>query len=198
MQASSTSTTLLERLRDHDIDAWRSFVFLYSPLVASWCRRLGVAEADVEDVVQETLAACSRGLTTFRRDEPGDSFRSWLKTIAQNKARDHFRRTGRQPAGVAVGGTDHTLQLHGVADGPESDLDSEGSAPNERAWLIQRGVNLVRAEFTEATWRAFELTATEGVSPIDVAQKLGLSINAVYKARSRVLRRLREELTGLL
>lgn len=51
---------------------------------------------------------------------------------------------------------------------------------------------LVRCEFEILTWEAFWRTTVDGISAADVATALGISRNAVYLARSRVLHRLRE------
>ena len=88
----SVGSTLLERLRAGQTDAWERLARLYGPTVYVWCRRAGVPEADAADVSQEVLAAVARHLADFRRERPGDSFRGWLWTITRNKVRDHWRR----------------------------------------------------------------------------------------------------------
>ena len=78
---------------------WERLVRLYAPLVASWCRRWGVAEQDMVDVLQDVFSAVAGHLDRFRKEQPSDTFRGWLLTIARNKVRDHFRRRAREPAG---------------------------------------------------------------------------------------------------
>jgi RNA polymerase sigma-70 factor (ECF subfamily) len=58
-------------------------------------------------------------------------------------------------------------------------------------------MGIMRGDFEERTWHAFWETAVEKRQAGDVAQTLGISLGAVYMAKSRVLRRLREELDGL-
>src|SRR5205823_14125792 len=100
----STSQSLLAEARRADPAAWKRLALLYAPLVAAWCRRWGVAEHDVVDVLQEVFWAVARHLESFRKEQAGDTFRGWLLTIARNKARDHFRRQAHEPA--AAGGTE--------------------------------------------------------------------------------------------
>ncbi|MEM9660394.1 MAG: sigma-70 family RNA polymerase sigma factor, partial [Planctomycetota bacterium] len=193
----SLSSTLMVRLRQHDPDAWRRMTELFGPLAYHWCRRAGLSPADAADVVQDVFHSVAVGLPRFRRDRPGDSYRAWIATIARNRIRDHFRRIDGQPQGR--GGADFQEQVLNLPD-PEADdsLDGASHASDESRSVLHRALQLVRAEFEDRTWRAFWRTTVEQQAPADVAADLGVSPNAVYKAKSRVLRRLRNELDGFL
>jgi RNA polymerase sigma-70 factor (ECF subfamily) len=191
----STSLTLLQRLRTNDGDAWSVMVRLYTPLVCHWCVRGGVKSADVEDVVQEVFHAASTHLEQFRRDRPGDSFRGWLRGIAHNMVLQHFRRSSRHPK--ASGGTDAMHQLNSVAD--TSPVVAEDEDPAEELdGVRRRALEIVRTEFEERTWQAFWQTVIDGRSPVDIAADMGVSPAAVRMAKSRVLRRLKEEFGDLI
>ncbi len=110
----STSRSLLADVQQDDQAAWGRLVHLYAPLVAAWCRRLGVAEQDVVDILQEVFAAVASNLVRFRKERPHDTFRGWLSTITRNKVRDYFRRRADRPA--AVGGTEASLRLAQAPD----------------------------------------------------------------------------------
>ncbi|MBN1912276.1 MAG: sigma-70 family RNA polymerase sigma factor [Pirellulales bacterium] len=189
-QPGSISSTLLERVQAQRPEAWERLVDLYGPSVYRWCRRWGVGPEDTADLVQEVFAAVATHVQGFRRNGQG-SFTAWLATITRNKIRDHFRRQGRHPQ--AFGGTDARQQIEQM---PEPIEPSE-IAEAERS-LPRRGLELVRAEFENRTWEAFWRTTVDGRPPSDVADELGMTLAAVYKAKSRVLRRLRRELGGLL
>ncbi len=191
---TSLSTSLLVRLRARDPDAWRRLAALFGPEVYRWCRRAGLGPEDAADVGQEVFRAVDASLSDFRRDRPGDSFRGWLWTITRNKLRDFWRRPGGWIE--AVGGSHFLDQLAQVPDDPESTLDAVGPATSDG--LVPRALELVRSEFEQKTWRAFRETAVEGRPAAEVARELGISTNAVYVARSRVLARLREELGPLI
>ena len=187
----ATSRSLLVRVKANDQDAWRRQVDLYSPLVTYWCRRGGASPEDLPDLVQEVFAALAPGLGTYRPDRPRASFRGWLRGIVKHKLSDHFRRG---PA-LAEGGSDAFNRVQGVAAAVEPDL-SESDA--EIAALYRRAIDQIRAQFEERTWDAFWRVAMEGRTPAEVAAELGLSPNTVRQAKSRVLRRLKQELGELI
>src|SRR5262245_12362275 len=91
----STSHTLLERVKQHDPEAWRRFVTLYGPVVYRWTQRQGLREHDVADVVQEVFQAVAEHIGRFQRRTAHDSLRGWLWTVTRNKIHDHFRRRKR-------------------------------------------------------------------------------------------------------
>jgi RNA polymerase sigma-70 factor (ECF subfamily) len=188
--------TLLERLRANDGDAWRVMVRLYAPLVGHWCARGGVRGADAEDVAQEVFHAAATHLESFRRDRPGDSFRGWLRGITRNMVLQHFRRAERHPK--ATGGTDARLRLQEVEIVTAADSSDEEDPAEELDGLRRRALELVRTEFEERTWQAFWLTVVDGRSPVDIAADMGVSPAAVRMAKSRVLRRLKEEFGDLI
>jgi RNA polymerase sigma-70 factor, ECF subfamily len=191
----STSRSLLAHAQHDDASAWTRLVSLYAPLVAAWCRRWGVAEQDVLDLLQEVFAAVSKNLTHFRKEQPEDTFRGWLLTIARNKVRDHYRRRTGQPA--AVGGTEASLRMAQVFD-PQSE-PAMADANEEAAFsdVIRRALEAIRGEFHEHTWQAFWGVAVEGRAAADVAKDLAMQPGAVRVAKSRVLLRLRRELGDL-
>ena len=185
----STSPSLLERVRNlGDEQAWRRFVDLYTPLLYEWTRRIGLQAGDAADLVQDVFTVLLEKLPTFQYD-PQKSFRAWLKTVLLNLWRDRCRRqaVGPRPAGDAG--------LSGVADSADPDFFDEAEY---RKYIVNRALKLMQAEFQPATWKAFWESEVAGRPVAEVAAELGLTPNAVYLARSRVLRRLREELDGLL
>ena len=192
---SSTSLTLLERVRLRDEDAWRRFVDLYGPLVYSWCRRLGLDADDSQDVVQNTFGTVASRIDAFRPDRSYGTFRGWLWTIARHEAIEHFRRVQRSPK--PVGGTDMQVWLANVPrQCPEGRHNSQ--AEDERIGLLRRAVQVIRRDFQAQTWVAFERTAMRGESAANVAEDLGMTKRAVRQAKYRVLQRLREEFGDLI
>lgn len=172
--------------------AWDRLSALYAPLVYHWCRRKGLRESDSADIVQEVFQAVVTHLGPFRKQEEADTFRGWLRTIAENKIRDHFRRTGREAD--AVGGTEAQQRLAQI---PAPTEPGSVSSDDWEGPLYRRVLDLVRGEFEERTWQAFWRTAVEGRDPGDVGSELAMSRGAVRVAKSRVLSRLRQELGDL-
>jgi RNA polymerase sigma-70 factor (ECF subfamily) len=188
----STSRSLLASAKQDDPLAWERVVRLYAPLVASWCRRWGVAEQDLGDVLQDVFAAVARHLPRFRKEGPNDTFRGWLSTIARNKVRDYFRRPAGEPA--ATGGTEAVLHLQQIAD-PYAidDLPETGDDPHYDE-LLHKALESIRNEFQERTWQAFWRVVVEGRSAADAGAEIDMKPGAVRVAKSRVLMRLRREL----
>jgi RNA polymerase sigma-70 factor (ECF subfamily) len=182
----SMSTTLLAGLQALEPEAWSRLTRLYGPVVYGWCKRQGLQSVDVEDVVQEVFRAVLERVSSFRRERADDTFRGWLWTITRNKLADHFRKRLSQPE--ARGGTKGQARL---AEVPV--LPSEGPSSSDSD-LGRRGLALIQSEFEETTWKAFWRVVCEDERPADTAAALGLTLNAVYLAKSRVLRRLREVL----
>ena len=169
--------------------AWQRFVQLYGPVVYRWIRKTGASSSDAADVTQDVMASVHRDIERFDRHRPNARFRAWLWTITKRRIADHTRRQGpEQLLGSAVG----DLRQRSESSDPPTD------AASDRVELLRRGVVLVREHFEEKTWTAFWSTVVEARSPDEVAETLGLSRWAVYKARARVLQRLRSELEGLV
>lgn len=190
---STTSLSLMARIRRHDQHAWNRLVDIYGPLVFGWCRQRGLREHDASDVGQLVFSDVARRITVFRRENPGDSFRKWLKAITDLKIKDHYRnREG------AIGGTAHHDLVAGLPAATEGDVDTDAEGASEHAAVVRRALNLIRVEFEERTWQAFWRTAVDGQSAPAIAEELEMTPVAVRKAKSRVLARLRRELEELV
>ena len=188
----SISSTMLHRVRQMQPDAWSRLVTLFGPIVYRWSRQSGLNRHDAADVVQDVFASVARGIGDFEREKPSQSFRNWLATITRNRVCDLFRREGKQPR--AAGGTDAMIGIQNVVD----PFDEQSFVGEEiEGELSRRVLDLVRSEFEERSWLAFYRTAVLGKLPVDVAAELGVSVAAVYQAKSRILRRLRQQLAEI-
>jgi RNA polymerase sigma-70 factor (ECF subfamily) len=185
-----TSLSLLERLADRPAEAdWRRLDGLYRPLLRAWAQRAGLADADADDLTQEVLLVVVREVATFDRRRPG-AFRSWLRVVLANRLGDFFaaRRRHARPADSGV------LEQLAAAD---SELSRLWDREHDQH-VAAKALRLVQGDFSAATWQAFRRLVLDGAAPADVAAELGVSANAVLLARSRVLKRLRAELAGLI
>ncbi len=184
----TTSISLLLRLKDRSkTDAWDRFVELYTPLLLYWGRRAGLTSDDAADLAQEVLLTLLQKLPEFDYDR-GGSFRSWLRTVTMNKWRDRQRRNARQPAA-------NCDDVAAVADRADDDTFW---GQEHRQLLVRRALELMQRDFEENTWKACWQTVVESRPAREVACELGITENAVYIAKWRVLRHLRQELAGLL
>ena len=189
-----TSVSLLERLRRQpDDESWQRLVDLYTPLLRGWLRRHLVPHEDVEDLVQEVMAVLVRELPQFHYDRSRGSFRGWLRAITVNRLRMFWR--ARQSRPLATGDSDLARKLAELED-PHSALSQVWDREHDRH-VANRLLEMVAAEFEAPTWQAFQHLVMDGAKPSAVAADLNISLNAVYLAKYRILRRLRQEIAGL-
>lgn len=192
MPDQPTSKSLLVRARDRsDESAWRRLTTLYEPLVTRWVRPHVAQRADAEDVVQEVLTTLVRELPRFDHNQRAGAFRAWLRKITVHRLRAYWDRRDARDAGPQL--EDHLAQL---AD-PASALSRSWDEEHDRH-VLSLLLESIRLEFQPATWKAFERQVRDGSPAADVAAELGLSVNAVLIAKSRVLKRLREKAAGLV
>lgn len=191
---SGTSPSLLFRVRNGEPDAWQRLLTIYGPLVFHWCERAGLNSADSADVMQDVFIAVSKSISAFSKTRTTDSFRGWLWTVTRNKVRDFCRKQSRQID--AVGGTNAWIQLGALAE-QMSDDSLSVTSPQEVSSMLHRTMEMVKAEFEQRTWTAFWRTAVEDEPTSEVAASLGITANGIRQAKSRVLRRLRQELGEL-
>ncbi len=189
-----TSVSLLDRLkaaRPDDSD-WNRFEALYRPLIRRWIGRIPGLGSEVDDISQEVLLVLVREIPGFEREREG-SFRAWLRGVTVNRVRVYRRQRYRQPAALADQ-TDGFLDQ--MADS-NSLLAKECDQEHDKH-ICDTLLAAVRPDFTQSSWDAFQQFALEGRPAADVARGLKMTVNAVIKAKGRVLSRLRQEAGGLL
>jgi RNA polymerase sigma-70 factor (ECF subfamily) len=189
-----TRQSLLLRAQSGEESAWKDLTDLYRPLIVGWLNRQGVPARDLEDLSQDVLLGVVKHLPTFEHSGHRGAFRCWLRTIVCSRTTDYWRvlDAGTQ----AQGGSGATAALQQLAD-PDSDLNRQWDEEHDR-YVLHCLLDLVEEEFEPATLQAFRRLALDGASGAAVAQELGLSVAAVYVAKSRVLQRIRQEAAGLI
>jgi RNA polymerase sigma-70 factor (ECF subfamily) len=192
LRDASTSLSLLERARRRDDAAWERLTLLYQPLVLHWCRRSGLCDADCADVQQEVFFSVSRAVATFDRSGHG-AFRCWLRTIARRKIEDRRRARLKDRLVDAAAAEAQPARTEKPTDDPD-----ENQVGEEKQVLVHRAIQLIRTDFQDDTWMSFWRVVVDGQPPANVAKDLGITRNAVYLAKARVLSRLREEFEDLL
>lgn len=182
-----TPVTLLDRLRREPRDGghWERFVLLFTPILSRWANRFGVSRSDTDDLLQEIFTLLIEKLAAFEYD-PGRSFRAWLWTVFRNH--HSAWRTRQSGLPVAAG-----IDVDGL---PGLDPVGEDIEAEYRRQLLDRAMKLIRVDFAEPSWQMFWQSAIEGRSGIEVGKRFGVSANAVYLVRRRILARLRAELAG--
>jgi RNA polymerase sigma-70 factor (ECF subfamily) len=186
-----TQKSLLLRAQTGEENAWKDLTDLYRPLILGWLKRQGVAARDVDDLSQEILLSVVKYLPTFEHSGRPGAFRSWLRTIVCSRTIDYWRANsaGTQASGAAAA-------LEQIED-PHSDLNRRWDEEHDR-YVLGCLLDLVAEEFEPATLQAFRRLTLDGVSGAEAAEELGLTVPAVYMAKSRVLKRIRQEAEGLI
>lgn len=187
----NTPVSLLQRIqkRPDDQAAWRRLVDLYQPFIRNWLVRDPSLCGQVDDLTADVLHTLVKALPRFERRRDG-SFRRWLRTVTLNRVLTHRRVAARLPV------ADSESWLAQLAD-PAAELSRQWDREHDRH-VLTRLLELVAGDFDAQTFRAFELHGREGRSAEDVAAQLGMTVTAVFSAKARVLRRLREEAAGLI
>ncbi len=192
-EAPATRPSLLVRLRDpDDAAAWNQFVDLYAPLVYAYGRRNGLQDADAADLTQEVLRVAAASARRLDYDPRRSRFRGWLFTVARNELRDLLARR-RRPGQGTGGTTAHELLDDQPSPNPEEEWWDREHGRRLFAWAAEQ----VRGQVQETTWQAFWQTAVEGRSGEETAKGLGMSVAAVYLAKSRIMARLKEQIQSL-
>lgn len=187
---SLTRVTLLERIARSgtpDQAAWAEFVDHYGRKIYRWCLRWKLQDADAEDVTQTVLLKLATRMKDFTYD-PNRSFRAWLKTVTHHAWQDFVE--SRRRAGLDRGGAGASELLETVE--AREDLVKELEEQFDRE-LLETAMQIVRLRVAPHNWKAFCLTAIDGVPAADVARQLDMKVARVYAARSAVQQRLKEE-----
>ncbi len=187
----STRPSLLLRIRDpQNREAWDEFVALYGPLLYRFGVRRGLQDSDAADLVQDVLVSVSGAIAAFEYDRALGAFRGWLHTIARNRLYRMQARGKRRPQ--ATGDSALQEQLEQLPDASAGEQNEWERQYEQR--LFEWAAELVRREVQAETWQAFRATAVENRPPAEVARELGMSVGAVYIAKSRVTARIREHI----
>lgn len=188
-----TSPTLLARLRQvpADAGAWDEFVRRYGPLVHGWCRRWQLQDADAEDVTQTVLLGLAERMKAFEYD-PSRSFRAWLRVVARH-ALTRWQAGGRR-AGRGSGDSDIARLL--ANQEAQADFVARLEEEYDRE-LFEAAAARVRLRVEAHTWEAFRLTVLEGCPGTEAASRLNMKLAAVYVAKGRVQKMLREVILAL-
>jgi len=188
---SGTRPSLLLRLRDPgNVGAWQTFVEVYGPLVYGHARRRGLKHEDAQDVTQKVFARVSKAVGTFDYQPDVGRFRDWLGTIARNEV----NRFLKQDRGA----------VHGKGGTAPNSLNEAIAPVADTAWtaefnthVFELALKRAQGHFEPPTWRAFERVWLDDAPAAEVAEELGQPIDWVYVAKSRVLKRIWEEVRDL-
>lgn len=191
-----TRLSLLHQVTGSDgsDEAWAELVDLYQPLVAGWLRRYNLRPDDVEDVSQEVMSMLVRQLDDFDHNGRIGAFRNWLRQVTVNRATEFFRRNRRQAP--CVGGSSFHDMLEQLRD-PVSEVSRLFNREHD-LHLLAKLLLRVSSEFKPQTMSLFRMHVMLARDANDIAQEQGITPHAVYMAKSRIMRRLRQLAPGVI
>ena len=189
-----TRHSLLLRAQTGEENAWKDLADLYRPLILSWLNRQGVPAVDLDDLSQDVLLSVVKHLPAFEHSGHRGAFRSWLRTIVCSRTNNYWRAIDASTQ--ATGGSGVTAALQRIAD-PDSDLNRQWDEEHDH-YVVRRLLDLVEEVFEPTSLQAFRRLVLDGASGAETAKELGISVMSAYKAKSRVLRRIRQVAEGLI
>ena len=189
----NTRRSLVERLGNLDDQAsWRAFFESYSGLLYRVARAAGLADAEAQEAVQETVITVARNIGGLHYDPTTGSFKGWLLQTARWRIADQFRRRARQgrleaPWPLLWDGEDtpRTALLDRLADPAGFDLETVWD-DEWRAGLLTAALSRVRRQVDPRQFQIFDCYVTRGWPATRVARELGVNIAQVYLGKHRV------------
>jgi RNA polymerase sigma-70 factor (ECF subfamily) len=172
--------------------AWERFVSRYGPRIFAWCRKWKLQEADAEDVTQQVLVKLYQHMQNFNYDPSKGSFRGWLKTVTHNAWADYHDSRRRAPQGH---GDNRGLAVLGEAEA-HADLVEELNEAFDRE-LLELAKRKVQLRVSARDWQIFIDLTLGDCSGKEVAEKLGMTVTAVFMAKCRVQKKLEQEVRRL-
>jgi RNA polymerase sigma-70 factor (ECF subfamily) len=180
--ADALLAALVERARAGDMHAWAR---LYQDHWARLLRHVGYLTGDVtvaEDLVQETFAQALASLARYDARAP---FFAWLRGIALNVVRKHWRTRGRRTRAYTK------IEAQG---GLATTSDPEGGHLSK---LRAQTLLAVLDDLPEHLREAFVLCDLRDMSTEEAAAELGISPGNLRVRATRARARIREALTEL-
>lgn len=195
LKSPNTSTSLILRIQSNDQDAWTRLEYVYKPLILYWCNNESISENDQEDIVQTVFQTVYRYVGDFIKYRDKASFRPWLRKITISRIADFRRNLEGVPTPLSETSLELIKQML-VSESP--DPADEKEEETERQITIKRVFDLVKKEVERKTWEAFYRTAILGEDSVSVGKQLGMKSDNVRKAKSNVIKRIKDEFEDLL
>ena len=162
-------------------------VELYQPLIKKWLTRFGAPANDLEDLAQSVLIVVSNKLESFKHSGNAGAFRSWLRSITRNCLLEFWRENKIRP--IATGNSSFQNSLEQLAD-DGSELSQIWQQEYDQE-ILKSLLRRIQNDFQQQSWEAFRRVAIDGIPAREVAQQLGITVNSVFIAKSRIMNRLR-------
>jgi RNA polymerase sigma-70 factor (ECF subfamily) len=190
-----TDEALIVRIAENDSEAISAFYDRWFPQFTRLARRLTGSDHAGEDIAQDAIVRVIMGANKYQR---GRSPRSWLLSIVYHLVQDWGRRNKvRKAASLSESGESD--------DGGQRAIEVAGREPSaeEKAFAREReaAVQAALMRLSHEDREVILLRDYEGLSGIETAQVLGISVDKVgsrlFRARRRLGVLLQSEWPGL-
>ena len=191
-QVDTTNTNMLDDLKNDIPDGWSDLIQKYTPLVFYWARGSGFTDDDSSDITQNVFASVHQSINNFQKNKPSHSFRSWLWKITRYRICDYIKQNEGKPQARGGAEIQQILKEHAA---PSIETDDRDEDP--MVILLHIAMANISSQVSEKTWQAFEMLMFESMSFQEVAEKLNMSETAVRVTKSRMIKRLKDEIINL-
>lgn len=193
-----TRASLLFAVRDPcDSTAWAAFNTLYGGPIQHWALKMGLSPNDADELSQDVLVKLLDEMPRFEYD-PKKKFRGWLRRVVSTAVVDRYREHKRRPGDRGIGGTAAHELLREVEDtGGFGEMLEELEDRLERGRVLAAACEHVKGRTDERTWEMFMLLILDSLKAPEVAKRYEISVTAVYAAKSRVLKMIREKISQI-
>jgi RNA polymerase sigma-70 factor (ECF subfamily) len=184
-----TSTSMLEGLRRPENDqVWDQFVNRYRPMIVKYAARFGLDAQEAEDAAQHTLIAFCQSYQQGKYNREQGRLRVWLFGIARNQMLNYIKR--RRDREIQV--LDASQDTNFFARQPDEDQFEKAWEEEWRDAVLKQCFDEIRREFDPKSLQAFDLFATQGKPAQEVGKQLGMTPNAVFLVKHRIMKRIKE------
>ena len=191
---NSTRLSLIEMASSGSTAAWYDLVGIYQPFVFGWLRKQDIHHHDAEELAQDVMSTVFRELPKFSHVGRVGSFRKWLRQMTLNRTRNYWRAKRNRP--VATGSSTFRQIVQQLKD-EKSDLSRQWDEEHDN-FILRQLLRELAVQLDPQTLRVFRMLVVEEVPPQDVAMEMNMRVAAVYSAKSRVMRKLRQSAKGLI
>jgi RNA polymerase sigma factor (sigma-70 family) len=190
-----TRASLLNRLKDwQDQASWQDFFDTYWKLIYSAARSAGLADAEAQDVVQETMLCVSKRMPRFQYDPSIGKFRSWLRIQTRWCIINQFRKRG--PQADRKSDSDSLDDPHCPAERfPDavSDLNDIDWDAEWKKHLLESAIARVKRRLDPLHYQVYDFYVNQEWPAEKVAARFAVKIEQVYVIKNRVTKLITDE-----
>lgn len=189
----NTRLSLISGLNGKHPQIWQEFGNLYKPMICKWLKSYPLQAADVDDLTQEIMLFVIENINSFEHNGQIGAFRNWLRMVTVNVGRNYLRKI---KPNFQENLPNISLMLEQLED-PQSNQSYLFNLAHDKA-IVQILLENLSEHFEAKTITIFKLHVLDELSALDTAANMNVSVASVHIAKSRVLRRLRQDAKGWL